>query len=89
MQPNIEALAANLKNLEDNIKALETKAKTTKTMKMYPGHDGLYRSPYSRDKKMYETAPGLNTVDFLAIFQFSNTGLHCKNAKFNANREIK
>ena len=41
---------------------------------------------------MFKSTTGLDPGDFLVIFKFLSTGLHCENAKFydsQANRELK
>ena len=73
---HVETLTANLQNVKNNIKLIKTK-----TIEMYPGI-----------RKMFKSATGLDSNDFLAVFKFLNTGPHCENTKFydsQAKRELK
>ena len=64
---HIEIFTANSQNLEKNIKRIKTK---TKSIEKFPGI-----------RKMFKSATGLDTNDFLVIFKFLNIGPHCENKK--------
>ena len=70
---HVETLTANLQNVKNNIKPIKTK---TKTIEMYSGI-----------RKMFKSATGLVSNNFLAVFKFLNTGPHCKNTKFMTARQ--
>ena len=75
---HIEIFTANLQNLENNIKPMKPKTKSTE---MYPG-----------TRKMIESARRLDPINFLAIFKLLRNGCHCENTKFydsHAKRELK
>ena len=72
---HVETLTANLQNVKNNIKPIKTK---TKTIEMYPGI-----------RKMFKSATGLDSNNFLAVFEHWTSLQKYKVYDSQAKRELK
>ena len=82
MEEIINKMQTNINNLHESTTKLKNDTKITKS-KMF-SYENI-----RQNKENFKSTIGLKADDFLVVFEFLDTGLHCENIKFYDGRNNK